>query len=485
MITVTPIQKIVTVNETTNTITISPMGAQGVGVQAGGTTGQILAKVDATDFNTQWVDVAGVSGSGDMTKAVYDTNNSGAVDSAETAPWSGISGKPTLFPPDTHTHAYQPLSDDITAIDAITETLGFLKKTALNAWSIITLSKSDVGLSDVDNTSDADKPISTATATALSGKVDDSQVLTDVPLGAVFTDTIYTHPLTHPASIITQDTNNRFVTDAEKSAWNGKAETTAVTTLTNGLMIASDKVKLDAITGTNTGDQDLSAYALTSNVHNVNSGGTAGQVLSKIDSTDFNTQWVTPSSGGGVPFWTPKIKSLLWTNFRNGGSVSAGGAFNTGSIHFSPFNIFQTSTITNVAVKLSSTTALDFKIVIYSSDATNPLLINLVYESVVISTTTASGTYSTTLPTPLVLDPTKLYWMGVTHSNSNYRGDWLDINKGAAPLGYFVGSVGSDWALSQAGLTHTLVWGSAIPSQITLNTSNSTSTGISISMKVQ
>ena len=31
----------------------------------------------------------------------------------------------------------------------------------------------------------------------------------------------------------------------------------------------------------------------------VPAGGTAGQVLSKINSTDYNTQWVTPSGGGG------------------------------------------------------------------------------------------------------------------------------------------------------------------------------------------
>lgn len=34
----------------------------------------------------------------------------------------------------------------------------------------------------------------------------------------------YIHPSTHPASIITQDSSNRFVTDAEKSTWNGKAD---------------------------------------------------------------------------------------------------------------------------------------------------------------------------------------------------------------------------------------------------------------------
>ncbi|MBU1101141.1 MAG: hypothetical protein KKA84_12130 [Bacteroidetes bacterium] len=33
----------------------------------------------------------------------------------------------------------------------------------------------------------------------------------------------YSHPASHSPSVITQDTDNRFVTDAEKSTWNGKA----------------------------------------------------------------------------------------------------------------------------------------------------------------------------------------------------------------------------------------------------------------------
>ena len=54
--------------------------------------------------------------------------------------------------------------------------------------------KAFVGLGNVDNTSDLSKPVSTATQTALDGKVDNSQVLTNVPLNAKFTDTIYVHP---------------------------------------------------------------------------------------------------------------------------------------------------------------------------------------------------------------------------------------------------------------------------------------------------
>ena len=64
--------------------------------------------------------------------------------------------------------------------------------------------------------------------TALNGKVDNAQVLTNVPAGAKFTDTntIYTHPSTHPATIITEDSSHRFVTDANKSFWDGKPELT-------------------------------------------------------------------------------------------------------------------------------------------------------------------------------------------------------------------------------------------------------------------
>jgi hypothetical protein len=43
----------------------------------------------------------------------------------------------------------------------------------------------------------------TGLQSALDGKIDDSQVLTNVPAGAVFTDTVYSHPSSHPISMIT------------------------------------------------------------------------------------------------------------------------------------------------------------------------------------------------------------------------------------------------------------------------------------------
>jgi len=51
---------------------------------------------------------AAPAGSGDMTKAVYDSNEDGKVssaDSADAVAWAGVSGKPATFPPDAHEHA--------------------------------------------------------------------------------------------------------------------------------------------------------------------------------------------------------------------------------------------------------------------------------------------------------------------------------------------------------------------------------------------
>lgn len=61
-----------------------------------------------------------------------------------------------------------------------------------NDQEIVMITKEDLGLDRVDNTSDMEKPISWAVQAALDQKVDNSRVLTDVPANAVFTDTVTT-----------------------------------------------------------------------------------------------------------------------------------------------------------------------------------------------------------------------------------------------------------------------------------------------------
>lgn len=43
-----------------------------------------------------------------------------------------------------------------------------------------------------------------------------------IPASPKYTDTVYTHPSTHPASMIEQDAYRRMVSDVQITAWNSK-----------------------------------------------------------------------------------------------------------------------------------------------------------------------------------------------------------------------------------------------------------------------
>lgn len=70
---------------------------------------------------TEWVQgEIGDAGGGDMLKSVYDTNDDGkvdAADSADAAPWSGLTGVPADFPPSSHTHPISEVTNLQTELD--------------------------------------------------------------------------------------------------------------------------------------------------------------------------------------------------------------------------------------------------------------------------------------------------------------------------------------------------------------------------------
>ncbi|RYE41307.1 MAG: hypothetical protein EOP24_37505 [Hyphomicrobiales bacterium] len=130
------------------------------------------------------------------------TGPTGPTGPAGTTTWAGITGKPTTFAPIVGTAAtdakagnYQPAAaniSDSTAVgrNVLTAADAAAARSAIGAGtSSLTLSgsgsatstaaksdhihaKADVGLGNVDNTSDSAKPVSSATQTALDGKVD-------------------------------------------------------------------------------------------------------------------------------------------------------------------------------------------------------------------------------------------------------------------------------------------------------------------------
>jgi hypothetical protein len=76
------------------------------------TTGLYVGATGLEALIANGVDIRGPegaagAGSGDMAKATYDTNDDGKVnsaDSADSVPWSGVSSKPSTFPPEAHNH---------------------------------------------------------------------------------------------------------------------------------------------------------------------------------------------------------------------------------------------------------------------------------------------------------------------------------------------------------------------------------------------
>lgn len=46
-----------------------------------------------------------------------------------------------------------------------------------------------------------------------------------IPTSPKYTDTVYTHPESHPAIMITQDSARRMVSDTQIASWTGKVDT--------------------------------------------------------------------------------------------------------------------------------------------------------------------------------------------------------------------------------------------------------------------
>lgn len=192
-------------------------GANGQGVPTGGTAGQILEKIDSTNYNTRW-----------------------------TSPSAGA----------------------VTSVNSRT--------------GAITLSKSDVGLSNADNTADSAKPVSTAQAAADAA----------VQAAAIQRSN---HTGTQTASTISD-----FSTAADARISAQKAQNNGLATLDSGGKVPTSQLPAIAITSTFVVNSQAAQLALTaeegdiavrtdlnkSYVHNSGSAGTMADWTELLTPTD-------------------------------------------------------------------------------------------------------------------------------------------------------------------------------------------------------
>ena len=118
--------------------------------------------------------------------------------------------------------------------------------------------KSSLALDQVNNTADANKPVSTATQTALNTKV-------DKVTGKELSSNDFTTAEKTKLSVITgTNTGDQDLSGlATTAALAGKVDKVSGKELSSNDFTTAEKTKLAAITGTNTGDQDLSSLATT------------------------------------------------------------------------------------------------------------------------------------------------------------------------------------------------------------------------------
>lgn len=187
-------------------------GQDGVGLPTGGTAGQVPVKQSSADFDIAWetppaAPVTSVNGqtgevvldagdvgadaAGSATQALADANQytDTAVAGVDTGVMSVVAGNNVTV--DNTDPANPVVSADDAPVDSVNGQTG-----------VVVLDKSDVGLGNVDNTSDLAKPISTATQTALNLKLDASRVLqgtgfpngvVTAPVGTIYVDTAVTN----------------------------------------------------------------------------------------------------------------------------------------------------------------------------------------------------------------------------------------------------------------------------------------------------
>jgi hypothetical protein len=188
------------------------------------------------------------------------------------------------------------ISDNITKKIDITQIKAQSPVQSVNSnIGAVVLTKTDIGLSNVDNTSDANKPVSTATQTALDGKVDENAAITGATKTKITYDAkgLVTAGADATTADIADSTNKRYVTDAQSTVIGNTSGTNTGDNAVNSLYSGLAASKQDALTLTTTGTSGAATLVgATLNIPQYSGGGgtTWGSITGTLSTqTDLQT----------------------------------------------------------------------------------------------------------------------------------------------------------------------------------------------------
>ena len=173
----------------------------GMGLSTNDFTDALLTKLNGIEAGAQVNTVTGVKGNSESTYRTGNINITKAHIGLGNVDNTSDANKPISTATQT---ALDAKVDKVTGMGLSTNDFTTTEKTKLSGiesgaqvntvdsvngqTGAVVLTKSDVGLGNVDNTSDLNKPISTATQTALDGKVNTTDIATTSNLGLVMPD---------------------------------------------------------------------------------------------------------------------------------------------------------------------------------------------------------------------------------------------------------------------------------------------------------
>lgn len=211
------------------------------------------------------------------------------------------------------------------------------------------VTKAQVGLSEVDNTSDANKPISNATQTALNGKFSATdgnalkQTIEDMP-NLVVTDGHISHKDNRiTLNLRQQDLKDPVNTDSVALTFDPATDSTA------GIILPSDKSKIDKIITNGNGTKYLSDNGT---YKEVSGGGGSGEQYYKINNDKFLVYLGTPAYYKDTDAETAityvfdtvdKFKEFIDNALNNGYVLELINRTNNEKIYIRDYHVYRTS----------------------------------------------------------------------------------------------------------------------------------------------
>lgn len=201
----------------------------------------------------------------------------GSTGTGGSVAWNDVTGKPATFPPSAHTHPASEISDSTTA--------GRTILTAADAAA----QRTALSLGNVDNTSDANKPVSTATQTALNGKANTvhTHVIGDVTGLQTLLDDAFGTPLNQATVKVAYNQTGSTISKGQAVYVNGSQGTRLTVALANATSEAT-AARTIGIAAQNIANNATGYVTCVGILSGLNTNSlTEGQAI-----------WLAPSAGG-------------------------------------------------------------------------------------------------------------------------------------------------------------------------------------------